>query len=120
GLCYGIAMLSKASALAFGPVVMFALDQARQWTLVSSRCRTEAPLQERLAMYWRASALFPKDFWKIIGIGFLITFLYCGSDWQRERSFVAWAEKLPEGPLQRTMVLVADQLRIFPNAGSGL
>lgn len=53
-------------------------------------------------------------------VGLLLTFLYCGSDWRPEPSFVAWARKLPEGPVQEIAVKTAENLRIFSNAGNGL
>jgi hypothetical protein len=49
-----------------------------------------------------------------------LAFVYCGSDWQPERSFVAWARGLPDGTLGRSTVWVAEHLCIFSNAGEGL
>jgi hypothetical protein len=120
GVLYGVAMLSKASALAFVPVGMFALEQFRQWSICRSQYPAEGSLRKCLRLYWDDATLFPEGFWKIIGIGFLLTFFYCGSDWQQERSFVVWAKKIPNETLRNTMTPVAENLRIFPNAGSGL
>jgi hypothetical protein len=119
-LWYGIAVLSKASALAFAPAAMFALEHFRQLSIARSRCRPDASLRERIRKYWDDFALFPAGFWKIVGLGLLLTFCYCGSDWQQERSFVVWAEKLPDGLLRNGMTCFAENLRIFANAGSGL
>jgi hypothetical protein len=119
GICYGLALLAKASALAFVPVGMVALHHCREWSTYQRREGATIGLRSLLS-YWRLTDWLPRDFWKIIGIGLLTTFLYCGSDWKRERSFVAWADKLPPGIAQDTMKPLAENLRIFPNAGSGL
>lgn len=119
GFCYGLSLLAKASALAFVPVGMVALHHYREWGVFQSRMGTTFGFRSLLS-YWRTTDWLPRDFWKIIGIGLLTTFLYCGSDWKRERSFVAWSNKLPPGIAQDTMKPLAENLRIFPNAGSGL
>jgi hypothetical protein len=120
GIWYGAAMLAKASALAFGPVAMVTLEMARQWQAASARCGSLATWRERLHVFRAQFRMFPQNFWTIIGIGLLITFTYCSSDFQQERSFVVWAGQLPDGPAKVLMVPIAESLRIFPNAGSGL
>ncbi len=120
GFCYGLALLAKASALAFVPVAMLALNHCREWAAFrESRCTSASGLGS-LVEYWRNAGYLPRDFWKILGFGVLVTFLYCGSDWKTERSFVVWAEKLPAGTTRDVMQPLAENLRIFPNAGSGL
>lgn len=119
GLCYGVALLAKASALAFVPVAMVALHHLHEWNEFRERDKSRFGLRSLLS-YWHSTTWLPRDFWKIIGIGMLTTFLYCGSDWKCERSFVAWAKKLPDGVARETMLPLADNLCIFPNAGSGL
>jgi hypothetical protein len=52
--------------------------------------------------------------------GFLLMLIYCGSDWRREPSFVAWARTLPDGPLASVMTYVAEHLRIFSNGAEGI
>lgn len=120
GICYGTAMLAKASALAFVPVAMFALHHFREWTAFRSRDNNQALSLRVMLEYRRNNNLLPQDFWKIVGIGMLTTFLYCGSDWKREKSFVSWADKLPDGVARSTIVPIAENLQVFPNAGSGL
>jgi hypothetical protein len=119
GLCYGFAMLTKASAMMFVPIAMFAFDQFRQLSAAWSRASGDS-LKEWIRLYWNDLAIFPRSFWKILGIGFLSTFVYCGSDWQQERSFIVWSEKLPNDMLRGAMTPIAENLRIFPNAGSAL
>lgn len=119
GLCYGVALLGKASALAFVPVAMAALHHFREWSAFRERTDCTFGIRSLLA-YWRNTTWLPREFWKIIGIGLLTTFIYCGSDFKRERSFVAWADKLPPGIARNAMQPLAENLCIFPNAGSGL
>jgi hypothetical protein len=120
GLWYGVAMLAKASALAFGPVAMVTLELARQWQASLARCGPQVTRRECLKAFRAHFHLFPESFWTIIGIGLAVTFTYCSSDFQQERSFAVWAGQLPEGPARTFVVPLADNLRIFPNAGSGL
>jgi hypothetical protein len=63
---------------------------------------------------------FGRDVLQVVPLGLLLVFVYCGSDWRPEPSFVAWAHELPDGPGARAMAWVADHLRIFPNAGDGI
>jgi hypothetical protein len=49
-----------------------------------------------------------------------LAFLYCGSDWRPEPSFLEWARSRADGPLRAETVWLAEHLRIFRNAGDGL
>ena len=59
---------------------------------------------------------FRRDLVQILAGGLLLTFLYCGSDWQADPSFVEWAHRLPDGTSSRALVWFAEHLRIFRNA----
>src|SRR4029077_4903462 len=50
----------------------------------------------------------------------LVTFLYCGSDWTTERTFIEWAQTLPVGKVHDAMLWISEHFRIFTNAGDGL
>jgi hypothetical protein len=50
----------------------------------------------------------------------VLAFVYCGSDWQPQASFLRWAHSLPDGPSASVMVWTAEHLRIFTNAGEGI
>ena len=63
---------------------------------------------------------FRRDLVQITLCGLALVFLYCGSGWRQEPSFVAWARGLPDGATGRTMVWLAENLRVFPNAGYSL
>jgi hypothetical protein len=76
--------------------------------------------RERLRHGWRQLEPFRRDIVRIVGLGLVLVFVYCGSDWSVEPSFVAWAQSLPDGPTAQTMRWIAEHLRIFTNAGQGL
>ena len=112
GLCYGIAILAKASALAFVPLVWvaFALHRLGQ----------EGVTPCKLWAIWRASSRLRWDLVASGIIGIATVFVYCGSDWDTEPTFVAWAANLPDGPVKSVVLPVSENLRIFTNAGEGL
>ena len=120
-LCCGLAILSKASGLVFTALCMLAVEVERV-------CQAERPdtlvpgtisawievMRARLRPFWR-------DLRQIIGIGLLITIVYCGSGWHPQGSFVAWAKTLPPQSMLGAVTLwLAENLRIFNNAISGL
>jgi hypothetical protein len=120
GFWFGAATLAKASGMVFCSIAMVALEGER-WVragffdqIVSSDWRS------RVRQLWPAFGAFRHDAFRIFIIGLFLTFLYCGSDWQAQASFVAWAARLPEGVGKNIAVWSADHLRIFPNAGEGI
>ena len=126
GLWYGFAMLAKASALVFGPLCMFAIELHRWITgpreTADDGTLAPVPIQRGLTLKerWRASKPFQRDFWRIFGIGMLLLFVYIGSDFEPEPSFLKWAQGLEEGAGKSVALFFAENLRIFPNAGNGL
>jgi hypothetical protein len=100
GLCFGVALMAKASALMFAPLVMLACFGAaeRQAPPTWSECRE-----------------FLSDALRIGLIGLGIMTVLCGCDWQSLPSFVAWAQQLPVGSTKTVMVWFAEHLRIFSN-----
>ena len=107
GLLYGIAMLAKASALVYGPLVVIVIEGARLWR--------RGELGQRAA--WLR---FGKDFRSILLLGFATVLLYCGSDWKTEPSFVKWAQSLHPGMLHDSMLWLSQYLAIFSNGAEGL
>ncbi|HEY4283261.1 MAG TPA: hypothetical protein VGM62_09360 [Chthoniobacterales bacterium] len=111
-ILYGLAILAKASALVFGPLCLLAIEGERLWrTGVFSK--GSAALRDTI----RGTVV---DVAKIVAGGLGVTFLYCGSDWTTERTFVEWAQTLPAGKLHDAMLWTSQHLRIFTNAGEGL
>ena len=101
GLWYGVALLCKASALLFAPLILLVLA----WPLARS---------------WRETRPRLVDLFQMAGIAAALLFAYCGSDWRPQTSFVKWAESLPEQPGSAKVRIAARSLQIFPNAGEGL
>jgi len=120
GLCYGLAIQAKASGLVFGLQAMAVLGLWHLGTsgALSSPAGTSA--RARLAHLWHATYGLRRDLAVIGLIGLTAVFVYTGSDWTTEASFVRWAERLPEGGLKSVLVPVSENLRIFTNAGEGL
>jgi hypothetical protein len=106
---FGAAVLAKASGLVFGPICLVVVEAER---LLRQRTQYDG-LSTRYSVLLR-------DLAQILALGLVITFLYCGCDWQPEPSFLAWAHRLPDGTYGRTMLWLAEHLRVFSNAGEGL
>ena len=122
GLCFGLAMLAKASGMVFGVQAMLAIGI---YHLVRAGAfagpgQAGCLSYRKLVHAWRATHGLRKDLCWIGLIGFVLVFAYTGSDWGTEWTFIAWAEQLPEGPLRSAMVPVSHNLSIFPNAGEAL
>lgn len=102
GLLYALAMMAKASALAFGPLLV--------WTIELARLRTQGGR-------WTESA---RDLLQIGVLGLGLLLLLCGTDCQPLPSFARWANTLPDGLLAQAMRWLAENLCIFPNAAEAL
>jgi hypothetical protein len=109
---YGLAILAKASALVFGPLCLLAIEVERSWR-TGTFPKDSATLRDAIR---RSLA----DVAKIVIGGLAVTFLYCGSDWTTERTFIEWAQTLPAGKWHDAMLWTSEHLRIFTNAGEGL
>ena len=108
----GIAILSKASALFFGPLCILIIDAWRIFIQHDSLGQ-----RDTRAQYIKGSV--SDLIWIVIG-GLVVTVLYCGSDWKTEPTFIDWARKLPAGKMHDAMLWISEHLRIFTNAGDGL
>jgi hypothetical protein len=107
---FGLAVLAKASGLVFGALCLFVIegDYCSWWRRRGLSCS---------GFSFRRS-LF--DLAQIGCLGMGLVFLYCGSDWQANASFLKWAQQLPEGPQATAFLWLAEHLRIFSNAGEGI
>jgi hypothetical protein len=111
---FAAAVLAKASGIVFGPLCLVVVELERVLRLRQA----EAPTQYSV-LSTQYSAL-RRDLTLIMGGGMVLIFLYCGCDWNPEPSFVAWAHRQPDDTTGRTMVWLAEHLRIFSNAGEGI
>jgi hypothetical protein len=110
---FGIAVLAKASAVAFCPLCMLAIELDRLGREESRGLRPPFA-------WWSRLRPLRRDGFQIASLGMVLVFIYCGSDWQPQATFLAWAHGLPDGVLGRSMVWTAEHLRIFRNAGDAL
>lgn len=142
GLWLGAALLAKASGMVFGPLCLVVVELERLFqrqaeTQATSCAASDQPAVEmgrgmlgsRLSATYKAirGVLDPqtmrqskRDLMQIAALGFAVAFIYCGSDWRAEPSFVAWAQSLPAGAGRDVMLWISEHLRIFSNAGEGL
>jgi len=101
GLSFGVALMAKASALVFAPLVMLACFTAGE--------------RRSAGRTWADGRAFAVDGLKIGLIGLFVMTVMCGCDWQPLPSFIAWARQLPDGGMKTTMAWLADHLCIFSN-----
>jgi hypothetical protein len=106
GLCFGVALMAKASALVFAPLVMLAC-------FLSGERRGLSPT-------WTGIRDFTADSLRIILVGLVVMTVLCGCDWQPLPSFVAWAQQLPDSTTKTAMAWLADHLCIFSNGPEAL
>jgi hypothetical protein len=119
---YAAAVSAKASALVFGPLCMLVVELCvadNPWTVLSSFCRLPFWKQRGAEGAGPGSSSRRDLVWIVTG-GLVLVFVYCGSDWKSESSFVRWAQQLPPRPFGQSMVWTAEHLRVFSNAGHAL
>jgi hypothetical protein len=119
-LWYGLAILAKASALVYGPICLVVIEIERLARAGAFACPPGTAWPRRLIHAWKQTQPGRRDLLRIGMGGLLLTFLYCGSDFKPEPTFIEWAHGLPEGPPASVMIWVSENLRIFSNAGEGL
>ena len=96
GAWFGAAVLAKLPALVFAPLIAAAA--------LAGQC---------------PSRVVVRDIAKMTVLALVMAFVYCGSDWQVETSFVEWARSLPAS-VARVVQPVAEHLPIFSNAGEAI
>ncbi|HEV3446839.1 MAG TPA: hypothetical protein VG099_19530 [Gemmataceae bacterium] len=117
---FGAAVLAKASGLVFGGICLVVLEVERLARQGSFHKDVAATWRTYCRHIWNQTTPMRRDLVQIVAGGMLLTFLYCGCDWQAQPSFVAWAHGLPEGAGKQIAVWSAEHLRIFSNAGEGI
>lgn len=124
---FGISLLAKASGLVFGPICLFAAELERLWSQGAFNESPNADVTDgrvgfgsTVRRIYDSLIPFRRDAIQIGLLGLLVAFIYCGSDWQPEPSFIKWAHGLPNGRMGRAMIWLSEHLCIFSNAGEGL
>lgn len=126
---FAAALLAKVSGMVFGPICLFVIEAERLYRMGAFRRQSQVATSAGAAASGWWSALtgyvgcfrpFMKDFWQIWLLGFLLVFVYCGSDWETEPSFIEWAQQLPAGSLRDCMLWTSEHLCIFSNAGEAV
>lgn len=117
---YALAVLGKASGMVFGVFCMLAVEFYRLSETGTLFPAEKSTWRDKIAHLWGETRGFREDALRIFGIGMCLVFLYCGTDWQPQKSFVKWAGSLPDGALKTVMEPVSENLCLFPNAGEAL
>ncbi|HEX3149866.1 MAG TPA: hypothetical protein VHR66_17450 [Gemmataceae bacterium] len=115
GILYGVATAAKASALTFVPLVMLAFEIPRLYVAGAFK---PPPGVGRIRHLWRASSQFRWDCAKVLLVGTVVVWTYCGCDWTTQGSFVKLADNLPDDQFGTPAIRwLAHNLKVFPNAG---
>ena len=116
-VCYGLAILAKASGLVFVPICVLAIEVERQWRLSQAadwRGRARDTIRGLIARS------FLRDCFVMGALALILTYAWCGSDWLPHPKIVGFARGLPESAAKPTLVWLAEHFAIFNNAGVGL
>jgi len=120
-LWFAATVLSKASGLVLGVVCLLVVEIER---LLRAGKLSTAMIRPGIWQGFQHGLErlrpFRRDLTGILVGGLVLVFIYSGSDWREEPSFVSWARGLPDGRGSQVMVWVSEHLRIFSNAGEGL
>ena len=130
-LWFALAVLAKASGMVFGALGLFLIEGQRcGWWLRSGvrgqgsgvRGQGSGVREDRTGQPSAVPGFFTslKELFQIGLLGMLLVFVYCGSDWQPQASFLAWTKKLPDSPGSAALAWLAEHLRLFSNAGDGI
>ena len=136
GIWFGLALLSKASAIVYAPLALLvigawkspapegiALGNAGQASRRKPGFRLDrliASLKQGIGPRWQALKPLCRDLAWILAIGMAVALLYVGTDARSDPSFVKWAETLGENSGAKFIQWLSRHLRIFPNALTGI
>lgn len=119
-LWFGLCLSAKASALVYAPLCLLTAGMEH---LIRTQVLPALPrvsLRGLVQEVWTRLRPLRLDMTAILLGGLVVTFVWCGCDWQAEPSFVEWAHGLPEGKFHNSMVWLAEHLCIFNNAAVGM
>lgn len=119
-LLFGLGMLAKASTLAFGVLVLFAVEIERLANSGALRAAWQGSWRARVANVWKLGQQGRRDGVAIVGLGLLLALLGAWSDWEPSRSMLVTLAKVPEdAPLKSWAVAVAEA-PLWPNGAYAL
>ena len=117
GLCFGLALLAKASALPFAVLVVLVFELQRLGT--ASIAWPKGTFSRLRASLRRETSRFRWDSASVFCVGMLLTFAYCSSDWRTEPTFVVWAKSLPNGFARAFDAFCVRKPAYFPECRAG-
>jgi hypothetical protein len=117
GILYGLAMATKASALTFVPLMMLAFELPR-WKAQGFGQRPVGTSWWR--HLWRGTAEFRGQCAKVLFVGTIVVWGYCGCDWKPQPTLVKIGNTMTDEQWKPTVQWLGRNLAIFPNAGEGL
>jgi hypothetical protein len=141
GLWFGLAVLSKASALVFAFLCLITMEWIRlipgslSLASVTEETSSEAfgsscegvdkrPPERmgfrRVANLLRLMSPFGSDMIQIMAIAIALTLIYVGTDFKLDPALTQWADSLGDSNGARIIQWLSHHVRIFPNAGVGL
>jgi hypothetical protein len=136
GVWFGLALLSKASAIVYAPLSLLVLGA---WERLAERGispgkaghaprektgsrldRLMAGMKQKIRTRWQALKPLCRDVAWILAIGMAVALIYVGTDARSDPSFVKWARTFGESSGARSVQWLSRHLRIFPNALTGI
>ena len=130
-LWFAALVLCKASGLVFGILCMLAIHYSVQGTgnriQEDKETGRQGEEETQFSIEIRKSKIenfhsppLWKDMGWIIGVGTLLVFVYCGTDWLPYAGLVSRAHALPTGTKRTVFVWLANHLRLYANAADGV
>ncbi len=136
GAWFGLAILSKASAIVYAPLSLLVIGawgrlaereiipahagQAPRPELRFGPNRFSSSMKQKLRTTWRVLRPVCRDLAWILAIGMVIAVFYVGTDARTDPALVKWSRGLGDGSWARSMQWLSRHLRIFPNVFNGL
>ncbi len=120
GLWFGLALTAKASMLVYGPLCLLVVGLEHLLRTQVLPGLSGRSVRDLVRQTWARLRPLRRDMTVVVLLGLVVTFAWCGCDWQTEPTFVSWAHSLPEGRTRDGMVWLAEHLCIFNNAAVGM
>ena len=117
-----IAVLTKLSAIIFGPLCVVAMEIERLIRNGTLRFCVERPRPGSVGGWfrfvWDQSQALRWDYGQLCLVATVLVFVGAGTDWKAEDDFVRWAHELTASIFASVMVWLSESLTIFPKSFS--